>query len=100
MIDPVHAISAIAPQLTNNAQAIGGQNASVSFEQLLRGGIEAADGKIAEANRMVTAFTLDNDIPTHQVTFALEQARLSLEMMIQVRNRLVEGYQQIMNMQV
>jgi flagellar hook-basal body complex protein FliE len=34
------------------------------------------------------------------VTFALEQARLSLELMLQVRSRLVEGYQQIMGMQL
>jgi flagellar hook-basal body complex protein FliE len=74
--------------------------ASPSFQQLLSAGVAATDAKIAEADRLVAAFAVDNDIPVHQVTFALEEARLSLEMMIQVRNRLIEGYQQIMNMQV
>ncbi|ATW25667.1 flagellar hook-basal body complex protein FliE [Candidatus Formimonas warabiya] len=36
----------------------------------------------------------------HQVTFAMEQARLSLEMAVEVRNKLVDGYQEIMRMQV
>ena len=31
---------------------------------------------------------------------ALEQARLSLELMMQVRSRLLEGYQEIMRMQL
>lgn len=101
MIDPINAVAAIAPQLTNGAAMSDPVQASrVSFEQMLRTGIDDANIKIAEADRMVTAFTLDNDIPSHQVMFALEQARLSLEMMVQVRNRLIEGYQQIMNMQV
>jgi flagellar hook-basal body complex protein FliE len=72
----------------------------LSFQEMLSKGIESTNTKIAEADKMVIAFTLDNDVPAHKVTFALEEARLSLEMMIQVRNRLVEGYQQIMNMQV
>lgn len=100
MIEPITAISAIAPQMANVAAINPTQTGGASFDQLLQQGIKATDTRIAEADRLVTAFTLDNEIPVHQVMFALEQARLSLEMMVQVRNRVVEGFQQIMNMQV
>ena len=30
-------------------------------------------------------------MPVHQVTYALEQARLSMELMMQVRSQLIEG---------
>ncbi len=73
---------------------------SISFEQMLHSGVEATNTKIAEADRLVAAFAVDDSVPAHQVTFALEEARLSLELMIQVRNKMIEGYQQIMNMQV
>ena len=101
MIDPANAIMAIGPLLANQA-TLTPQNVSnnMSFEQMLSRGLEATDKSIAEAESQVRAFTLDSDVPAHQVMFALEQARLSMEMMVQVRNRLVEGYQQIMNMQV
>jgi len=36
----------------------------------------------------------------HQVTLALEQARLSVELAMQVRQRLVESYRELMNMQL
>jgi flagellar hook-basal body complex protein FliE len=102
MIEAVQNVAAITP-LAPKPMALdllGTEASRMSFQQMLSAGVEATNAKIAEADRMVTAFTLDNDIPAHKVTFALEEARLSLEMMIQVRNRLIEGYQQIMNMQV
>jgi flagellar hook-basal body complex protein FliE len=70
------------------------------FAQLLLDGVDAANAKLVEADAMVRAFALDDSIPVHQVTYALEQARLSFELMLQVRNRLLEGYQQLMNMQL
>lgn len=99
MIEAVSAIAAVAPKPAA-IEAAPVNTPRMSFQQLLQAGVEATDAKIAEADRLVAAFAVDNDIPVHRVTFALEEARLSLEMMIQVRNRLIEGYQQIMNMQV
>jgi flagellar hook-basal body complex protein FliE len=102
MIEAISNIAGIAPAAPKPAalDMVPIDTTRVSFQQLLSAGLDATNTKIAEADRLVAAFAVDNDIPAHQVTFALEEARLSLEMMIQVRNRLVEGYQQIMNMQV
>jgi flagellar hook-basal body complex protein FliE len=36
----------------------------------------------------------------HQVMLDLERAKLSFELALQVRNRLLEGYQEIMRMQI
>jgi flagellar hook-basal body complex protein FliE len=71
-----------------------------SFRSMLLDGVASVDRKIGAAEAQVRAFAIDDSIPVHQVTFALEQARLSLELMLQVRSRLVEGYQQIMGMQL
>jgi flagellar hook-basal body complex protein FliE len=73
---------------------------ATSFSQLLTQGVEQVNQKAIDADNMVRAFTLDDSIPVHQVTYALSQAQLSLQLMLQVRGRLVEGYQQLMNMQL
>ncbi len=36
----------------------------------------------------------------HQVMMSLEKAKLSFELVVQVRNRLLEAYQDVMRMQV
>jgi flagellar hook-basal body complex protein FliE len=73
---------------------------STTFAQLLTDGFDRVSANMNNADKMVRAFALDDSIPVHQVTFALEQARLSMELLLQVRGRLVESYQQLMNMQL
>lgn len=74
--------------------------AGPSFGEVLMHGIQSVDRRVANADAMVRAFALDGNVPVHQVTFALEEARLSLELMMQVRARLVESYQRMMEMQL
>ncbi|NIJ36966.1 flagellar hook-basal body complex protein FliE [Sphingopyxis panaciterrae] len=71
-----------------------------TFESLLTGGLQAVDAKLARSEALVRQFTVDDTLPLHQVTIALEEARLAVEMAMQVRARLVEGYRELMNMQL
>lgn len=82
------------------AQAVPVQTAQADFSDILATGIRQVEGKVATANDMVQRFALDDSIPLHQVTFALEEARLSVELAMQVRTRLVESYRELMNMQI
>lgn len=70
------------------------------FSSLLAQGVNAMDAKVAHADAMVSRFAIDDGLPVHQVTIALEEARLSVEFAMQVRQRLVEGYKELMNMQL
>lgn len=91
---PVQALG--QPLALPAAPAAGG----TSFGDMLVQGLQNVDRRVADADAMVRAFALDGDVPIHQVTFALEEARLSLELMMQVRTRLVEAYQRMMEMQL
>lgn len=101
-------IPAIAPigeaSATPIALQLGGtsaaQPAPASFGNLLINGLQNVDTKVADADKLVRQFALGDDIPVHQVTIALEQARLSVELAMQVRARLVESYRDLMNMQL
>ena len=96
---PVQAIGAAGLEGLLEPRAAAPAEGS-SFAKILMDGVSRVNEKVIEADAQVRAFALDDSIPLHQVTFALEEARLSLEMMLQVRARLVEGYQQIMGMQL
>lgn len=74
--------------------------APATFDALLTGGLQAVDAKLARSEALVRQFALDDTVPLHQVTIALEEARLAVEMAMQVRARLVEGYRELMNMQL
>jgi flagellar hook-basal body complex protein FliE len=101
---PLEAIAAVAAPETLSARALlpaAAQPAgNSSFTQILMDGIASVNERVANADAMVRAFAVDDSIPLHQVTFALEEARLSMELMMQVRARLVESYQRMMEMQL
>jgi flagellar hook-basal body complex protein FliE len=72
----------------------------VSFSEVLATGMRAVDAKVAAANDLVRQFAIDDSVPLHKVTYALEEARLSVELAMQIRTRLVESYRELMNMQL
>lgn len=76
-------------------------NASAAdFSKLLGEGLAHVEQRIAYADETVRAFALDDTLPVHQVTIALEEARIAMELAMQVRTRLVEAYREIMNTQL
>lgn len=96
---PVEAISALTSAAATERAAFTKAPAQ-SFGHLLLSGLQQVNQTVLHADQMTRAFAVDDSVPLHQVTFALEQARLSVELMSQVRSRLVEGYQEIFRMQL
>ncbi|MGQ0661099.1 flagellar hook-basal body complex protein FliE [Sphingosinicella sp.] len=85
--------------MTQVMPAAQGAEAS-SFGSILTSGLRQVDARVASANYLVRRFALDDNVPLHQVTYALEEARLAVELATQVRARLVESYRELMNMQL
>ncbi|BBM00350.1 flagellar hook-basal body complex protein FliE [Microbulbifer sp. GL-2] len=52
------------------------------------------------AEEQALTLTVGNLDDVHQVMSAINKAKLSFELVTQVRNKLLEGYQEIMKMQV
>jgi flagellar hook-basal body complex protein FliE len=71
------------------------------FGEMLKTALDQVNGAQAEATRMQSEF--DQGAPNanlHEVMVSLQKASLSFQTMVQVRNRLVSAYQEIMNMSV
>lgn len=52
------------------------------------------------ANELLSAYALGENIAPHELVMAMEQAKLSLQMAVEVRNRIVDAYQELTRMQV
>ena len=95
-------VDPIAMRLTLSPPAPAGPPVApvASFADVMGAGLRSVEGKLASADALVRRFALDDEVPVHQVTFALEEARLSVELAMQVRARLVEAYRDVMGMQL
>lgn len=70
------------------------------FGSLLTSGLAAVDAKVAKADALLAAYARGDSVPVHEVSMALEQARLSVEIAAEVRTRLLEAYRDFMTMQL
>jgi flagellar hook-basal body complex protein FliE len=79
------------------AQAAGGTSFTSAMSQALRNVSEAQ----RESSRLQREVQLDNPtVSLEQTMVAMEKASLGFQAVLQVRNRLVSAYTDIMNMQV
>lgn len=96
-IQPVDAIAAAATDAVATPQP---HVARAGFADLLLQGVDKVNHQVLQAQSVASAFAVDDSIPVHQVTYALEQARLSTEFMLQVRAKLTDGLQELLRMQL
>lgn len=79
------------------AEAAGG----VDFAEVLQGALKDVSAAQQEARGMAQEFSAgDPNVNLQDVMVNLQKASLSFQQMVQVRNRLVTAYQDIMNMPV
>ena len=99
-IDPV-SLSLLAPARSAGASAASGTPAAEKFAQALRAAVQGADGLQSQAMETARRFQSgDPAVSLEQTMIALNNANVSFQGLVQTRNRLVQAYQDIMNMQV
>ena len=89
-----------AAQLAPLAPVEAPQGAADSFGQLVAQGIEGVNGDLLAAQTSLQQLALGDGQDLHRIMMQLEESRLSFGLFMQVRNRLLEAYQDVMRMQV
>jgi len=73
---------------------------SASFSNVLGGFIQEVSDKQAAASDAVTGLLSGKNVSLHQTMISMEEASVSFQLMVEVRNRLLDSYQELMRMQV
>lgn len=94
-------INAISSNFVNAlAQKNISENNSVNFENYLKDALDKVNDKQVEAEKATMDLVTGQAQDIHQVMITTEEARLTLELAVQIRNKLVDAYQEIMRMQI
>ncbi|MGD8589138.1 MAG: flagellar hook-basal body complex protein FliE [Chromatiales bacterium] len=77
------------------------QSEGASFGDLLKQSIDKVNEAQQQASAMRSAFDAgQGDMDLAQVMIAVQKSSLSFDAMVQVRNKLVEAYKDVMNMPI
>jgi flagellar hook-basal body complex protein FliE len=81
-------------------QATPGTTPTQGFGQVLEGLVGTVESKTSAAQSLTRKVLLGDSDQLHQSVIAMQEASVAFTMMVEVRNKLVESYQELMRMQV
>ena len=71
-----------------------------SFGDMLNNAIQSVDDSMKASEQGVQDFVAGKSDNIHDVMISMQQAQLSFQMMVEVRNKLVETYKELSRMQI
>ena len=74
----------------------GGRN----FSDFLGDMVRDVNAKQVTANQAVEGVLNGEKVPLHQAMLSVEEASVSFQLMVEVRNKLMDSYQELMRMQI
>ncbi|MBI3900281.1 MAG: flagellar hook-basal body complex protein FliE [Gammaproteobacteria bacterium] len=100
MIDAINAVTAADELSLQPTAVVAPESVPTDFSTFLSRELGSVNDKLINADTQVRRLAVGETQNLHETMIALEQAKLSFELVVQVRNRILEAYQDIMRMQV
>ena len=78
----------------------GAPSVSKSFGETIKNAVSEISNLQNNADALIERVAVGDPVNVHEVMLAMQKASLAMQMTVQVRNKVVEAYQEIMRMQI
>ena len=95
-MDPIYNVSNDSLPINHRDKQL--KNKDGNFQDLLKSLVSNTDQQIKAANKKAEEFAIGKNHNLHEIMIASEKADLSFRFLLQIRNKLLEAYQEIMRM--
>ena len=95
-IGPASSVTAHRPVVQTDGTAEPARGFGQTVTDLLKG----ANAQHLQADAAISDLMAGNSEGVHQVVLAVAKADLAFRMVLEIRNRLIESYQEVMRMQI
>lgn len=75
-------------------------NSGLDFSSILKDKLDEVNTQQVNADNITNQFIKGDDVDVHQVMLSTQEAQMSLQLAVQMRNKIVEAYQELNRMQV
>lgn len=97
-MDEIKKIGDLTQGITQPSKTV--QKSGASFEDAIKDALKEVSAIQNEAEKAIEDFSKGEVKDIHTVVIAMEKADISLQTLLQVRNKLLTAYEEIMRMQV
>lgn len=97
-IGPLRALGSVDPRTAYAGQAkdLSGGDFGAQLQQAIR----AVDAQLVQRDDLVQRMVRGEAVEVHDIMTTAQEAQLAFDLMLEVRNKLLEAYQEIMRMQI
>lgn len=99
-INTIQGMQSALTQGLDNAINPGQEKAEQGFTAYLKNSFDEVNRSIASADKSATDLAVGKNENLHEAMIGMEKAEASFKLLVQVRNRALEAYHEIMRMQV
>ena len=82
---------------TSNAESIKKES---SFSDVIKSAIDKVNDMQVDSNNKVKSLIKGGDVSMHDVMVSAQEAQMSMQLMIEVRNKVYEAYQELNRVQL
>lgn len=99
-MDPLSSIRSVAPVEPLGSPSLSPKTGMTGFPQLFAQAVERVEAAHQDSQQKIDKLLRGEDQELHEVALSAQRAEVSLEYFMQVRNKVVQAYQEIMRMQM
>ncbi len=90
------------PLHPQGSQAIGNQSTSdtATFKNLLLEGLDQVNSMQSQADQAVQQLMTGQDVNTAEVLTAVQKADMAFQLMMQIRNKMVQAFQEVKELRI
>ncbi|MEW5945109.1 MAG: flagellar hook-basal body complex protein FliE [bacterium] len=100
MMNGVPSVGPIRPQSVFPFETDAQQKGPATFSEMLKSAVKSVDALEKNADEMMLKLATGDVKDVHEVIMAAEKAEMALQLTVEIRDRIIEAYQQIMRMAV
>lgn len=97
---PIHSTGVPLPPLPIQTSPTGGSDGSGAFKNMLLDSIEQVNQMQTNADKAVESLFTGGDVNAAEVLTAVQKADMTFRLMMQVRNKMMQAYQEIKDIRI
>jgi flagellar hook-basal body complex protein FliE len=87
-------------ELSSEPRELAHGSSGPSFADMLSEAVNSVDQTMKESNQKVENFVAGKTENVHDVMISMQRAQLSFQLMVEMRNKAIETYQEVSSMQI
>lgn len=99
-IENIAAVTAIAPPAVAGAGTTNVQSTNNDFAAWLQSNLAEVNQQLLDGDVKLQELATGETSNLHEVMLTLEKSKVSFELLLAVRNKVLEAYQEVMRMQI